>query len=173
MAKKSFSNETETSDRTSSLSQRQKKNNTKRLTKLNKQLKGLAYTKFKYKNLIYSLGEAVEIQNMGSDNTSIAIIKNIQHSSKLSKNKIWPMIEVEWLFTKQDIISLSYLTEASFLGSCEVFRSNAIDLIFIESIIRKVKLLNLDQYQTLEEVNDTIYFSRASIDIHKVRVYLN
>lgn len=168
MARQSFQTETEISDKTSAKSLKLEIKQEERLNKLNKQLKGQAFSKIKYNNTIFCLGDAVEIKDPTSNNTSIAIIKKIFPSNQLSKHKFWPMIEVEWLFTKQDVISFNCLNSASFVGSFEVFRSNATELIFIESIQRKAQLLTLDEYQTLEVVNEGVYFTRARIDIHKV-----
>lgn len=169
MAKKSFHTETEISDKTSALSRTHGKHKEERLLKLKKQLKGQAYSKIKYNNTIYSLGDAVEIQDSTSNLISIAIIRKIVHTNQHLKNKHWPMIEVERIFTKQDLISLNCLSNASFVGSFEVFRSDAKDLIFIESIKQKAQLLSLDEYQTLEVLNEGVYYSRACIDLHEVR----
>lgn len=160
--------EIESSDKTSAQSKKQVKTQRERLLKLKKQLKGKTFSKIKYNDIIYSLGDAVEIQNPMSKALSIGVIKKVLHTTKISKKSCWPMIEVEWLYHKQDIIALNCLSNTSFIGSFEVFRSNISEFVYIESIRRKAQLLTLEEYQTLEIVNENVFFTRASIEVNKV-----
>lgn len=135
--------------------------------KMKKELSGKVFDRIKYNNNIYAVGDIIEVIVSPSYEISIAKIVKIIHSNNNLKYKYWPMIEVDWLYQKKDLENLG-MTDISWIGFLEVFQSNHKDYIFIESIVKKIQLLTLEDYQNLEIVNEGIYYTRGKIDVTKV-----
>lgn len=142
--------------------------NVKREIKLKKELKGRVFDRVKFNGVIYAVGDSVEVRIRPSNLTSLARIVKIIDSNCHSKYSYWPMIEVEWLYKKQEIEGLGIKEDLSYVGNFEVFLSNHKDDIFIESILRKVSLIKLEDYQSLEVLNEGIYYTRGRVDTIKV-----
>lgn len=114
-------------------------------------------TKFRYQSLVYSVGDTVMLSNDTND-FYVAKIRKIILKGGIPKYKNWPTMEVQWYYRKQDIINSSskisdYLKKAS---SHELFESNHIDNVIIESIIGKCQvtvLENSDQIDAYEKEN--------------------
>lgn len=136
--------------------------------KLKRKLEGKVFDRVKFKENIYAVGDIIQVRILPSYEISVAKIVRIIHSNSLLKYSYWPMIEVDWMYQKKDLMDLGFIRDLSWIGSYEVFESNHKDYIFIESILKKVQLLSLEEYQNLEVIDEGVYFTRGKIDILKV-----
>lgn len=131
-------------------------------------LRELYYTKFKYLGNVYSVGDDVEIFNSESQNSVAKILKIITFNG-IKKNFYWPTIEVQWYYKKTDLsVELLSQRELKCLSDFEVFLSNHKDVIYIESIVGKCKVLKFSEYEVLEEYFPGLYFTRALYNPIKV-----
>lgn len=143
-----------------------------RRLKVKNELKGRIFERIKFKEYVYSVGDIVEVRVLSSSVNSVAKIMKILHSHSHSKYSYWPMIEVEWLYQKHEFEGLGLTEDFSSIGRFEAFPSNHRDFIFIESIVKKVSLISLEEYQSLEVLNEGVYYSRGKVDIIKVKSLL-
>lgn len=129
-------------------------------------------TKIKYNNIIYSIGDVVEVMMYGYPNNSLAEITKVVIGQELGKNSFWPMVKVKWYYSKNDLFNEGALKDVDFISNYEVFSSTHQDPIFVETIVKKVKVipfLEYEQLTTCNEFTEDLYFTRASYDITKVR----
>lgn len=128
-------------------------------------------TKIKYNNVIYSVGDVVEVMMFGYPNNSLAQITKIIIGQELNKENFWPMVKVKWYYSKNDLVSEGTLKNIDFISNYEVFSSTHQDPIFVETIVKKVKVIPFTEYEKLTnytENTEDLYFTRASYDINKV-----
>lgn len=133
-------------------------------------LGNVKFSKFKYRNEVYSVGEKVLISNGGSD-YSIAKIIKILPLKGINRNSYWPSIQIEWYYRKSDLNKdsekiLGY--NQNYISDFELFESNHKDVIFIESIIGKCQVISFEDYDNLNEITGNIFFSRSKFDPIKV-----
>ena len=129
-------------------------------------------TKVKYNNVIYSVGDVVEVMMYGYPNNSLAQITKVVLGQDLNKESFWPMVKVKWYYSKNDLKNEGALKDVDFISSYEVFSSTHQDPIFVETIVKKVKVIPFTEYEQLTNCNEfteDLYFTRASYDIVKVR----
>lgn len=132
------------------------------------------FSKFKYKNQIFTVGDDIQIYDE-SNEPLVGRIEKVIVFNGSSKYPHWPTIEVKWYYRKKDIIkSLKTIPKfnSDYLSEYELFESNHKDVIYIETVIGKCCVLSIDDYDKLEEVNNSTYFSRAFYDPVKVSLYL-
>lgn len=128
-------------------------------------------TKVKYNNIIYSVGDVVEVMMYGYPNNSLAEITRVVLGQELNKDSFWPMVKVKWYYSKNDLVNEGALKEADFISNYEVFSSTHQDPIFVETIVKKVKVIPFSEYEKLtnfNEFSEDLYFTRATYDIAKV-----
>ena len=53
------------------------------------------------------------------------------------------------------------------ISESELFKSNHLDIIKIESILRKCQILSISEYDKCEDLSEDTFFSRASFDLLK------
>lgn len=131
--------------------------------------------KIKYNNIVYSIGDVVEVMIYDYPSNSIAQIVKIVFGEELGKNSFWPMIKVKWYYSKNDLLNEGVLKDANFISNYEVFSSIHQDPIFVETIVKKVKVIPFSEYEKLNsciDFTEDLYFTRASYDIAKVRLKL-
>ena len=99
------------------------------------------------------------------------LLRIIPKNGKESKPD-WPSIEIEWYYQKSELTrnktnQLDNSQVYNSLSEDEVFATNHKDIIFIETVVGKAKVLTLeeyDKYSTDENPNENIFFSRATYD---------
>ncbi|CAD8144549.1 unnamed protein product [Paramecium pentaurelia] len=117
------------------------------------------YQKLKYENQLYHVGQNLCIRG---DNRSIYVAKLIK-IVKLhdDQDNCLPFIKVQWFCRKTELLGLSkdYL---DCISDNEVFKTNEFDYIEIESIVGLAIILSYEEYDQIEELNDNVYFMRAT-----------
>ncbi|CAD8059507.1 unnamed protein product [Paramecium sonneborni] len=117
------------------------------------------YQKLKYENQIYHVGQNLCIRG---DNRSVYVAKLIKIVKLLdNQNNCIPFIKVQWFTRKTELMDLQkdYL---DCISENEVFKTNQFDYIEIERIIGLAIILSYEEYDHIEELNDNIFFMRAS-----------
>lgn len=135
----------------------------------------LKFSKFKYKNEVYSVGEKVLISDEGSD-CSIAKIVKIVPTKGINSNNYWPSIVIEWYYRKCDLLKdADHIAnfKADFISDYELFESHHRDTVFIESIVGKCSVVSFDEFENSTGMTGIIYFSRAKYDPIKVNISYN
>ncbi|CAD8056608.1 unnamed protein product [Paramecium sonneborni] len=77
------------------------------------------------------------------------------------ENNCIPFIKVQWFYRKTELIGLQK-DHLDCISENEVFKTNEFDYIEIESIIGLAIILSYEEYDHIEELNDNIFFMRAS-----------
>lgn len=143
-----------------------------KLTKMKELIGHTKFSKFKYRNEVYSIGEKIMVSNGGSDYSVAQIIKVLPLKG-ISRSSYWPSIQIEWYYRKSDLNKDSSSIvgyNANFISEFEVFKSNHKDTIFIESILGKCQIISFEKYDCLNEINGNIFFCRSKYDPIKVRL---
>ena len=127
------------------------------------------YNSFKINNCIYYINDIVLI--FGEPENLIGKIIKIIPNNGLKEFPFWPCVLVSWCYTKKDLNRKknNLLDKKNYdsISDYELFPTNHKDIIYIESIITKLKVYTYEQYEELNENNeltDLIYFSRAKYD---------
>ena len=133
------------------------------------------YTSFKYNNIIYCLGDILLIKAPSISSHSFyylgKLLRIIPKNGKELKPD-WPSIEIEWYYQKSELTrnktnQLENSQVYNSLSEDEVFATNHKDIIFIETVVGKAKVLTLEEYDKYsidENSNENIFFSRATYD---------
>lgn len=129
------------------------------------------YQKFKYNNNTYQIGDDLLIKldyNSNEISHSIAKLVRIIPQNGIPNNPTWPSIEVEWYYEKSEMIrnDVNALTNDNYynsIGNDEIFSSKHRDIIYIEAVVKKVRILSLEDYEK-ESPQDIVYFCRARYD---------
>lgn len=126
----------------------------------------IPYTKFKYDNVIYKIGDCMFIKD-SNDTFSIGKLVKIISANGIKSLPFWPTIKVKWFYKKKEINWEKNGITSSFYDSIseyEVFKSKHYDIIFIESVLCKCTVLPIQEYQIQKENSDLIFFTRARYD---------
>ena len=76
---------------------------------------------------------------------------------KPSRSK-YQRIKIRWFYKPSDLFVINH----SFLSSGELFDSDHVQEIWFSCVYDKIQVISLEEYNTLEEVDDDIYFTRAT-----------
>ncbi|CAD8048032.1 unnamed protein product [Paramecium primaurelia] len=117
------------------------------------------YQKLKYQNQIYNVGQNLCIRG---DNRSVYIAK-LTKIVKLhdDEDNYLPFIKIQWYNRKTELMGLPK-DQLECISENEVFKTNEFDYIEIESIIGLAIILSYEEYDKIEELNDNVYFMRAT-----------
>mmetsp|Transcript_4297 Transcript_4297/g.3132 ORF Transcript_4297/g.3132 Transcript_4297/m.3132 type:complete len:82 (+) Transcript_4297:223-468(+) len=75
------------------------------------------------------------------------------------------MIEVQWFYKKSDLDFkklLIFEDDQKYIGDNEVFPTNHHDKIYVDCIHGRCKVYNIKEYDELETIDNTTFFTRAS-----------
>ena len=158
-------------DNASLLNRKQKRNLSTPSSKVPKSTPTF-YKALKYKNVIYKVDDDVLFYS-NKENYVIGSIRRILNAGFLRNRPSAPSIEVNWYYTKNDLqreqAKLSKQTFSS-ISELEVFKSNHYDIVTIDSILIKCRILTFEEFDRLEEPLDNVFFTRASYDPVKQRL---
>jgi hypothetical protein len=103
----------------------------------------LTYGKIKYKSDVYSLGDCLMIRDVNEGFLIGRLIKILQCNG-FKKYPWWPTIQIQWYYKKSDVNKQKNgFDDDSIYNSIsdfEVFKSNHLDIIFLETVIGKCKV---------------------------------
>ncbi|CAD8139869.1 unnamed protein product [Paramecium pentaurelia] len=117
------------------------------------------YKKLKYEDQIYRVGQNLCIKG---DNRSEYVAKLIKIVKLYDdEDNCIPLIKVQWFYRKNELYGLPK-EQMDCISENEVFKTNEFDYIEIESIVGLAIILSYEEYDQIEELNDNIYFTRAS-----------
>lgn len=129
----------------------------------------LPFEHFKYNNVFYSINDILLIKSSSSDETFFSLGRLIRIIPKngIASNPKWPSIEVEWFYQKSELVrsKINSLNDDNYYESIsddEVFRSNHCDIIFIETVAGKAKVVSIDEYIETSDEEKNVFFTRAS-----------
>jgi len=127
---------------------------------------GKEYTKIKFKQDIYSVGDNLLIRDF--DGFLVGKLTRIITYNGIKKYPYWPTIEVQWYYKKSDLNreknALKDDEKYDSISEFELFTSNHKDIIFIETIISLCTVLSLEEYERLDTHSSTTFFTRATYD---------
>ncbi|CAI2364815.1 unnamed protein product [Moneuplotes crassus] len=128
------------------------------------------FSKAKVNGTEYHCLDVVKIKQNEFSTYVAKILKIMSRSA----DKDIPCAQVQWYYKKGDMnFDILRLSEADqvFIGDNEVFPTNHKDIIPLESIICKVQVLHLSEYQDCSLVNQSIFYTRAKFDVIQNRLF--
>ena len=129
------------------------------------------FSKFKYHNIIYNIGDCLCIQAKEKNKYLYAKLLEILPSNGMKKHSLWPSIKVQWYYLKSDLNreknGLIDPKAYDSISEFELFESPHNDIIYIESVICKCYTLKYEDYINLDESEDTMFFTRAKYNPYK------
>lgn len=138
------------------------------------------YRTFKFNNKLYSIGEALLVQSLNATTKapfySIGKLIRIIPINGIPSNPNWPAIEVEWFYQKTEVMRTKEngLMKDEYydaISEDEIFSSNHSDVIYIESVVSKVKVVSLKRYCNMGKHDDNeVYYTRATYDPYTMRI---
>ena len=135
------------------------------------------FNHFKYNNIIYSINDILLIKSASSSESffSLGRLIRIIHRNGISSNPKWPSIEVEWFYQKSEIIrsKVNSLNDDNYYESIsddEVFSSNHRDIIFIETVEGKAKVVSIDEYIETSDEEKNVFFTRAAYNPFNLQI---
>ena len=157
------SNQINTEDKLKELSK-----NKKGLEKLKKFVDAnLTYDSLKFRNIVFNIGDVLLIQAPEEDLIG-ELIKILPINGK-KEYPFWPTVQVKWYYKKKDINRRknNLLNQQNFdsISDYELFPSNHKDIIYIESILNKIKVFSYEEYDSIANPNDNTFFTRAKYEI--------
>lgn len=125
------------------------------------------YTKFKYHSEIYQIGESLMVQD---ENFRYAMCKLLQiiPANGIKRHPYWPTIKIQWYYSKTDLDRAKTGLEDEELfesiSNSELFEAPHHDIIYIETVVCKCRVLSFEKYEKLDQPSDTIFFKRSKYD---------
>lgn len=119
------------------------------------------YKRLSMNGVEYNLGDCVMIKEYSDDScygTLVKIWKN--------KDKTDPMARIRWFYKPTDIFGENY----DFISEAELLDSDHEQDIWVVCLYGLAKVLSLEEYHSLEEVEDDVFFSRCKY-FHKEHIF--
>lgn len=106
----------------------------------------------------YMLGDSVQILE-SADEACFGQILKIFRNPRITD----AFVTIAWYYKPNDIFS----EIPDFISEAELFSSNHIQDISVQSIYEKITVLGLNEYHELDEVDTNVYFVRGQYDYKK------
>jgi hypothetical protein len=101
----------------------------------------------------YSIGDAVAVK-LYDDSEAYGTIMTIYQS----KADGYAYVTLRWFYSPKDVFNSTH----DFLSEAELFDSDHIQDIWVQTIFMKIDVLTLEDYHSCDEVEHNVYFSRAT-----------
>ncbi|CAD8137315.1 unnamed protein product [Paramecium octaurelia] len=117
------------------------------------------YQKLKYQNQEYHVGQNLCIRGDNGSEYVAKLIKIVKLHD--DEDNCLPFIKVQWYYRKTELTGLPR-DQLECISENEVFKTKEFDYIEIESIIGLAIILSYEEYDKIEELNENVYFMRAT-----------
>ena len=129
-------------------------------------------TQLKYKGNTYNIGDCLMLRE---SNLKILVCRllEIMQDGGIPGYEEWPSIKVQWYYhwSELDLEALGVKKEDhKFLGDNELFFSDHVETVYIDSILGKCDVNSLQEYDNLENMQDEYYFSRTKLITRENRI---
>ena len=129
-------------------------------------------TQLKYRENTYNVGDCLMLRE---SNTKILVCKLLEiiPSGGISEFEEWPSIKVQWYFhwSELDLPNLGIPeSDHIYLGENELFASDHIENVYIDSILGRCDVFSIKEYDNCEAINDDTYYSRAKFIVNEHRL---
>ena len=125
-----------------------------------------SYTKLKYRDIYYSVGDKLII--FSSNENLIGELVRIIPTNGIKRYPCWPTIEVRWFYKKTDLNRKknNLLDDRNYnsISDYELFPTEHRDIVFIETVMCKCEVYTYEEYEALAEHTEMTFFSRARYD---------
>ncbi|CAG9325144.1 unnamed protein product [Blepharisma stoltei] len=110
------------------------------------------FKKLKLNDTDYHVGDTVQIKEYYDDSAYGTIVKIWKDT-----NKPDAYVKLRWFYKPADV----FHEDHDFISRAELFDSDNIQDIWVQSLYDKVTVLSFEDYHCLDEVDDDVFFSRA------------
>lgn len=121
-------------------------------------------SQLKFKGQIYNVGDCLMLRE---SNVKILVCKLLEiiPSGGIPNYEEWPSIRVQWYYhwSELDLVNLG-IKEQDFiyLGENELFYSDHSETVYIDSILGKCEVFSIQDYDSIDTIEDNAYYSRAT-----------
>ena len=102
------------------------------------------FTKIKYKQVIYEIGDFIHLFDATNENPYVVRLNSILKIPQ--QESINAVLKVEWLMRKADLPA-KFSAMVQHFSTAEVFPSGQLDYVYVESIFRKCNVLTYSEYE--------------------------
>ena len=117
----------------------------------------------KHKNKIYEIGDCLILKE-SQVKILIGKLLEIVPEGGISGYEEWPSIKVQWYYhwSELELDKLGICEQDTlYLGENELFFSDHVDNVYIDSIIGKCYVFTINDYDNCPTIDDNTYFSRS------------
>jgi hypothetical protein len=108
----------------------------------------------------YNIGDVVMIKEYADDTCYGTLVRIWK-----AKDKVDPLARVRWFYKSSDIFGEDY----DFISRYELFDSDHEQDIWVVCLYGKASVLSFDDYHSLDEVDDDVFFTRSKY-FHKEKI---
>lgn len=108
------------------------------------------FPKLTLNGITYFVGDCVRVREYDDDNSFARIMKIFTRSNEA-------FLLIRWFYKPSDI----YTKIPEYIADGELFDSDLENEIYAVSVYDKIKIMSIDQYEELDEVDNNMFFCRA------------
>ena len=128
-------------------------------------MSGSQIEQFKYKDQLFNTGDCLMLRE---SNVKILVCRLLEIIPKggIKEYEEWPSIKVQWYYhwSELDLEGLDIPKEnQKYLGDNELFFSDHIETVYIDSVLGKCDVSTIQEYDNLDNINDENYFTRTKL----------
>ncbi|CAG9317595.1 unnamed protein product [Blepharisma stoltei] len=110
------------------------------------------FKKLKLNGIDFCVGDVVQVKEYSDEDCFATIQRIFKDSAKLE-----PQLNIRWFYKPSE----AFHADHDFISAAELIDSDLIQDINVQCVYGKIKLVTLEEYHSLDEADEDVYFCRA------------